>query len=363
MRRRAKRSKAIPARPPPGPEPAFRTVNGTCWQHEGDRNFHVPTLAASARCPIRFTTLQAALLACVRLSQWCGSVVQDTGLQCGPARPEFELRLPEALHRSRSLRAWALVAPVPEATTNHSGWCEATVAQRAAAAAEKRARHAAARAEAKRRRQARRARLSVNATQRCAAGVEWRVATSAAEEEALLAGRPSCPADWRTFWPVKQQHQLQPRHESCCRADASALLFDACGGGGLPFYVPPHARSAVARRAASALSGLRVLVVGDSVSTQWAAALVLDLRGRDPSRSGELSPQRKAMTPRSWCGDGSDWLLPAGGTMPTIATFSYRRLLGDLAPEPSRRRSFAGRSLCPDDENPLGPRHPDLLGR
>ncbi|KOO30257.1 membrane protein [Chrysochromulina tobinii] len=122
----------------------------------------------------------------------------------------------------------------------------------------------------------------------------------------------------------------------------------------------PKQRRATVKRAADDLKGQRVLVIGDSVSAQWAAALALDLHGRGLF-SADNAPLRQSVagTPSHWCGapNGADWVLQGASLHFTLASFSVRRLKNISVSSPT----------CPWEGDDLfagmGPRHRSTVER
>ena len=131
---------------------------------------------------------------------------------------------------------------------------------------------------------------------------DWRIARSADESTKLLAQRPTCPKDWLILWHTRSRVMPRPQDGGCCkRLDEGdvPLIYDPCDADvRLGSGVDPHARSSLAARALEAVSGRRVLIVGDSVSTQWAAAQSASDR---PTASTTLTrrPRGAAEQPRS----------------------------------------------------------------
>ncbi|KAL1496696.1 hypothetical protein AB1Y20_014290 [Prymnesium parvum] len=263
-------------------------------------------------CSLRHARLEEAQRACLALADWCGGVVHDAGLHCGGGRAPllpFELRRAPPRRHAASARAAYLLLD----RSNSSAHCDHLKALHAAhAAAAAAAAHAAAAAAAA----AASLSLSRNRTARCAAGVDWRSPRGPAELAALLANRSACPAEWLTLWPRGSRGDTPPRRGGCCGSAAAEAVYEPCAGG-----TPPPRRAALAAAAARRLR--RVLVLGDSLSSQWAAALALDLHGR-VGGGGALHVEP---TEAAWCGarGGTDWRARVAPRL-DVASFSVRRI-------------------------------------
>jgi len=97
-------------------------------------------------------------------------------------------------------------------------------------------------------------------------GSAWRVGRPE-DVHAALNGRPLCPG-LLPFASMQTEH----RRTTCCPSGHGTLLKDH----GIDAEEMHHQ----AREASKLLQGRRVLVVGDSLSVQWANALLVDLHGR-----------------------------------------------------------------------------------
>ena len=307
----------------------------------------------------------------------------DAGIRCA-SRPSaavskyfnahpFELRAARILRMSRARSSWMLMRLLPRNISRDSqqaaaAWCDQLVAHerlREQRLDEQRSAERAATVAAAR---ARREQRAANRTLRCSDDSsgrqpDWRDPRSPQESSLLLAHRPSCPGkDWLTLWHTRSRVTGKLQGDGCCTGGRE-LIYDPCDASAAGS--DPHARSGLARRAAAALRGERVLSLGDSLSTQWAAALVLDLRGRGllEEEAEEESEPASALTseltrrkrnggrprslearlnavPADWCGSPqkADWILDTRGGGPAIASWSVRRLLANNA----SRREFGG---------------------
>jgi hypothetical protein len=316
--------------------PVSLVVGNRCWRHGGTRNLKLLT-NASMRCSTRYTSLLDAQQAC-SARPGCGGVVQDSGLRCAHGqRLRFELRKAHTLRESQSTATWLMLrgraSGMDSGGRDDPKWCASLVEREVAVEAGQEKKRAAERAVSATAARERRRRHATNRTLRCAdtssgGTPDWRIARSAEESAKMLARRPTCPRDWLVLWHTRSRVTESPHDGGCCDG---GLIYDPCdaddprlGTGG-----DPHARSSLARQALEAVRGTRVLVIGDSVSTQWAAALVLDLHGRG-LLPGELNPRA---TPPAWCGAprGADWILetaaaPPHGASISFASFSVRRM-------------------------------------
>jgi len=359
-------------------------VDGSaCWRSAGERNLALQSdiMTEAERCAGRFMTLIEAQRACAAQRSWCGGVVQDNGLRCnvhgrGEIHP-FELRRAKALQNSRTRATWLLVRTSSPATGLSADSCREMAGQEQAREVSDANRHAAERRFAVGAAWARRERHAANKTLRCseALGVralsgelvspDWRTAHSPMEEKALLARRSICPEDWLVLWHTRSRGSTPPHHGGCCvTTNVTALVYDPCEGGERPTVVAgvmdPKQRRATVKRAADDLKGQRVLVIGDSVSSQWAAALALDLHGRGLF-SDDNAPLRQSVagTPSHWCGapNGADWVLQGASLHFTLASFSVRRLKNTSVSSPT----------CPWEGDDLfagmGPRHRSTVER
>lgn len=97
-------------------------------------------------------------------------------------------------------------------------------------------------------------------------GSAWRVGRPE-EVHAALDGRPLCPG-LLPFASMQTEH----RRTTCCPSAHGKLLKNR----GVEAEEMRHQ----AREASKLLLGRRILVVGDSISVQWANALLVDLHGR-----------------------------------------------------------------------------------
>ena len=194
---------------------------------------------------------------------------------------------------------------------------------------------------------------------------DWRTPHSPMEEKSLLARRSICPEDWLVLWHTRSRGSTPPHDGGCCvTSNVSSLVYDPCEGGERPTavagVVDPKQRRAMVKRAADDLKGQRVLVIGDSVSSQWAAALGLDLHGRGLLSSDNAAPRQYLVgTPSHWCGapNGADWVLQGASLHFTLASFSVRRLKNTSVSTPT----------CPwegdGDFAGMGPRHRSTVER
>jgi hypothetical protein len=112
------------------------------------------------------------------------------------------------------------------------------------------------------------------APQPCPSGYEWRRPLDDAELALRLVNRTLCP-EQAPF----QNHFVFAGKTGCCAADVARLVYDRCRDDQRAWETINRAHSAAAA-GADALQRRRVLVVGDSMSQQWANALLLDLHAR-----------------------------------------------------------------------------------
>ena len=353
-----------------------------CWRSAGGRNLALQSdiMTEAERCVGRFMTLIEAQRACAAQRSWCGGVVQDNGLRCnvhgrGEIHP-FELRKAKALQNSRTRATWLLVRSISPATGLSADSCREMARQEQARDVSDATRHENERRFAVGAAWARRERHAANKTLRCSetlgvsvsgelATPDWRTPHSPMEEKSLLARRSICPEDWLVLWHTRSRGSTPPHDGGCCvTSNVSALIYDPCEGGERPTavagVVDPKQRRAMVKRAADDLQGQRVLVIGDSVSSQWAAALGLDLHGRGLLSSDNAAPRQYLVgTPSHWCGapNGADWVLQGASLHFTLASFSVRRLKNTSVSTPT----------CPwegdGDFAGMGPRHRSTVER
>lgn len=308
----------------------------------------------------------------------------------------FELRTGKLLRKAIAARgSWlpvaaASFADAASASLSRSAFCTQVLDRKARADEAERARREADRAKRRAARLEARRLLAANKTLRCASGQDWREPISTAELAVAFGGRPACPSEWPQVWRQRVKGRLL--NGGCCTADASTPIYDPCdaphGANGGGTHRSSHF---VARRAMHALRQRRVLIVGDSLSNQFASALALDLHARGANMSATLlhatersRAWRRAewpswvmahhkVPPSAWCGSTDDWIIQppsAEAALPrasaagrparrrdveaaaalniSLAFFSYRKIRADLVPTPAGK--------C--DKDPIGPRHP-----